>query len=142
MEINLKRLDDAYHMEATNDTGNTIQTDGSPKIGGHNKAMRPMQMLLAALGSCSSIDVIYILGKQRQVLDDIQINIKAERAEDETPSLFTKIHVHYDLYGDLKEEKAEQAVRLSMEKYCSVSKMIEKTAEITWSYTIKAATNG
>ncbi len=136
MEINLRRLDDAYHMEASNETGETVLTDGSPAIGGKNQAMRPMQMLLAALGGCSSIDVVYILGKQRQPLDDIKINIKAERAENETPALFTKIHVHYDLYGKLKQEKAEQAVRLSMEKYCSVSKIVEKTAEITWSYEV------
>lgn len=138
MEINLRRLDDAFHMEATNDTGNTVETDGSPGIGGHNKAMRPMQMLLASLAGCSSIDVIYILKKQRQPLDDIKINIKGERSDGPAPNLFTNIHVHYDLYGALKEEKAEQAVRLSMEKYCSVSKMLEKGATITWSYKIHA----
>jgi len=137
MEIRLKRLDEDYHMQAVNENGNTVEADGSPKVGGHNQAMRPMQMLIAALGSCSSIDVISILRKQRQQLDDIQITIKAEREEGAIPSLFTTIHVHYELYGDIAEAKAEQACRLSMEKYCSVSKIVEKTAEISWSFEVK-----
>jgi putative redox protein len=123
-------------MESTNDTGNTVQSDGSPKIGGGNKAMRPMQMVLAALGSCSSIDVIHLLNKQRQPLDDIQIKVTAQRAEDQVPAVFTDIQVHYHVFGDLDESKVEKACRLSMEKYCSVSKMLEKSVNITWSYQI------
>ena len=60
MKITLKRLDDAYHMEAVNENGCKIETDGAPAIGGSNKGMRPMQVLLAAAGSCSSIDIISI----------------------------------------------------------------------------------
>ncbi len=136
MEIKLKRLDDAYQMIAMNENGNTVVMDGSPKVGGKNQGMRPMQTVIAALGGCSAIDVVSILSKQRQPLEDIQIEIKAERSEDAVPSLFTEVHVHYKLFGDLKTEKAEQAVRLSMEKYCSVAKTIEKSAKITWSYEI------
>lgn len=136
MEVTLKRIDDAFQMESTNDTGNTVQSDGSPKIGGGNKAMRPMQMVLAALGSCSSIDVIHLLNKQRQPLDDIQIKVTAQRAEDQVPAVFTDIQVHYHIFGDLDEAKVEKACRLSMEKYCSVSKMLEKSVNITWSYQI------
>lgn len=136
MEIKLKRLDDAYQMVALNENGNSIIMDGSPAIGGGNKGMRPMQTLLAALGGCSAIDVISILNKQRQILDDIHIEIKAAREPEAVPSLFTEIHVHYKLFGELKPEKAERAVQLSMEKYCSVAKTLEKTAKITWSYEI------
>jgi putative redox protein len=136
MEITVKRLDDAYQMVALNENGNTIIMDGSPAVGGNNKGMRPMQTLLAALGGCSAIDVISILNKQRQTLEDIHIELKAEREPEAVPSLFTEIHVHYKLFGKIKPEKAEQAVQLSMEKYCSVAKTIEKTAKITWSYEI------
>lgn len=136
MEITIKRIDDAFQMESTNDTENTVQSDGSPKIGGGNKAMRPMQMVLAALGSCSSIDVIHLLNKQRQALDDIHIKVSAQRAEDQVPAVFTAIQVHYHVFGDLEEAKVEKACRLSMEKYCSVSKMLEKSVNITWSYQI------
>lgn len=136
MKIELTRLDDAYHMLATNENGNTVETDGSPKVGGSNKAMRPMQMLLSSLGACSSIDVIHLLTKQRQKIDDIKISLEGNRAEGEVPSLFTDINVHYRLYGDLDEKKVERAVTISGEKLCSVAKIIEKTAKITWSWEI------
>jgi len=137
MHIHIKRIDDAFNMQSTNEDGNTVETDASPTVGGSNKAMRPMQMVLSALGSCSSIDVIHILNKQRQKLEDIQIEISGERQKDVVPALFEKIHLHFKLKGDLSEKKVKQAVDLSMEKYCSVAKMIEKTAKITYEYSIE-----
>ena len=136
MKINLERIDNAYHMVATNENGNTVETDGSLKIGGGEKAMRPMQMLIAALGGCSSIDVINLMEKMRQPLKDLKMQIQADREEDKVPALFTKIHIHYQLFGDIEAEKAEKACRLSVEKYCSVGKIIEKSAEITWGFEI------
>ncbi len=137
MKIQLKRIDNAYKMTATNEMGHTVETDGSAAIGGANSAMRPMQLMLVGIGSCSAIDVIQFLNKQRQPLDDIQITVTAERQPDVVPSLFTEIHVHYDLFGKLDEKKVERAVTLSMEKYCSVAKILEKTAKISWDYTLK-----
>ncbi len=136
MKIELKRLDDFYHLEATNEQGVKTYTDGSPDIGGSNKGMRPMQMVLTALGGCSTIDVISILKKQKQPLKDIQITVEAEREKDKVPALFTDIHVHFKLFGDLSEEKVKRAISLSAEKYCSVSRILEKTAKITTSYEI------
>ena len=136
MKINLRRIDDAFHMEATNENGNITYTDGSPAIGGSNKAMRPMQLLLVGIGSCSSIDVIHLLKKQRQALDDIQVEVTAVREEDKTPALFEKIHVSFKLYGDLDEKKVERAVSLSAEKYCSVAMILKESAEVTWDYKI------
>ena len=139
MKVELRRIDDAFHMEASNEDGLTVRTDGAEQIGGHNLGMRPMQMVLAALGSCSSIDVIHFLKKQRQDLKDIQMTVTAEREKDKTPSLFTHIHVHFQLYGALQEKKVERAVSLSMEKYCSVARLLEKTAELSWDWKIIAA---
>lgn len=136
MKITLKRLDEDYHLEAVNEDGCTIETDGSPAIGGHNKGMRPMQLLLAAAGSCSSIDIISILKKQKQPLQDLEIEVTAEREKDKVPSLFTDIHIHYKLSGDLMEDKVKRAVDLSMDKYCSVVKILEKTANVTSSFEI------
>ena len=121
-------------MEATNETGNTLLTDGNPEIGGNNAAFRPMQMLLAAIGGCSSIDIIHLLKKQRAELRDLQIRVEGTRQEGAVPNLFTAFHVRFDLYGNVEERKAERAVRLSMEKYCSVAKTLEQTAPITWEY--------
>jgi putative redox protein len=136
MKISLKRIDDAFHMEAKNEDGCTIETDGSPEIGGKNNGMRPMQLLLAAAGSCSSIDIISILKKQKQNLEDIQIEVTAEREKDKAPSLFTDIHIHFMLKGDLAEEKVRRAVDLSIDKYCSVVRILEKTATVSSSYEI------
>ncbi len=139
MKIDIHRLDDAFHLQAVNEDGNTLETDGAPEIGGGGKGMRPMQVVLAALGTCSSIDVILLLRKQKQDLKDIKVSIEAEREKDKTPSLFTDIHVHYQLIGAIDDKKAERAVSLSMEKMCSVAKILEKTAKITWSYEVRDA---
>lgn len=136
MKIKLKRLDAAYHMEAVNEDGSKIETDGSPAIGGSDKGMRPMQLLLAAAGSCSSIDIISILKKQKQELKDLEVEVTAEREKDKVPALFTDIHIHFRLSGELAEEKVNRAVNLSMEKYCSVVKILEKTAKVTSSFEI------
>lgn len=136
MKIDIHRLDDAFHLQAVNEEGNTVETDGAPDIGGHGKGMRPMQVVLAALGTCSSIDVILLLRKQKQDLKDIRVSIEAEREKDKTPALFTDIHVHYQLFGAIDDKKAERAVSLSMDKLCSVGKILEKTAKITWSYEV------
>jgi putative redox protein len=136
IKIELNRVNDAFLMEAKNELGNSVRMDGSPAVGGSDLAMRPMQMLLAALGGCSSIDIISILKKQRQDLKDLKITVTGEREKDVEPSLYTEVHAHFKLYGDLDADKAEKAVNLSMEKYCSVVKTLEKTAKITHTFEI------
>lgn len=138
MIVNLRRIDDDFHLRATNEDGLTVSFDGGAAIGGHDQAFKPMQTVLAAVGSCSSIDIILLLRKQRQELKDLRIKLEAERRE-EAPRLFTKIHVHYTLVGDIDDKKAERACRLSMEKMCSVSLMLKAGGvEITWSYEVTA----
>lgn len=137
MKIVLKRENQAYHLQARNEDGNIIDIDGAHAIGGQNKGFRPMQLLAAGAGSCSTIDIISILQKQRQPLDDIEVVVDAEREADAVPSLFTRIHLHFVLSGKLEEDKVKKAILLSLEKYCSVVKILEKTAIITHSFTIK-----
>jgi putative redox protein len=138
MRINLKRIDTDFNFEASNDDGNTISIDGAPAIGGHNKGMRPMQLLLAALGGCAAIDIILILKKQKQVIEffDIEVDGEREATTSEGVSLFRTIEVHFILKGNIEQSKAERAVQLSMEKYCSVTKTLEPTAKITHRVTI------
>lgn len=132
MKIELKRIEAPFHFEAVNDSGNTIQFDGSPEIGGKNKGVRPMQTLLMALGGCSAIDVVSILQKQKQPIDDFRISVDGHRQKGAEPSLFEQIHIIYHLSGEIDPAKAIRAVELSMDKYCSVAKTLEKTASITW----------
>jgi len=123
-------------MEARNEQGSAVHIDASPDIGGENLGMRPMQMLLAAMGGCSAIDIITILKKQRQELKDLKVTITGEREKDVVPSLYTDIHAHFRVYGNLDSDKVEKAVSLSVEKYCSVARTLEKTAKITYTFEI------
>ncbi len=139
IKIELSRVSDDFHIEAVNENGNAVHIDASPDIGGTNKGMRPMQLLLAAMGGCSSIDIINILKKQKQDLKDIKITVTGERQKDAVPSLYTEVHAHFKLYGNLDQDKAQKAVSLSVEKYCSVAKTLEATAKVTYSFEIITA---
>ncbi len=135
-KIQVERVDDDFHFVGTNERGNRVHMDIGTEEGGHGEGAGPMQLLVMAIGGCSGIDIISILKKGRQQVDGFNVDLTAERAEGEVPSLFTKVHAHYTLKGDLDHEKVKRAIELSIGKYCSVSKTIEATAEITFSYTV------
>lgn len=97
----------------------------------HNAAPGPMEMLLGALGACSSVDVVMILAKKRQKLVSLEVVISGERAA-EPPAVWTKIDMVYRLSGAVEEKAARDAIELSQSKYCSVAAMLRKTAEITY----------
>ena len=139
MKVSIERLNDAVHFEGVNANGNTIHMDGSPAIGGEDKGVRPMELLLFATASCSCIDIVMILEKMKQPLKDLKVDVEGERGKDQVPSVFNTIHLHYKFWGDLKEDKVKKALELSLEKYCSVSAMLEQTAKITYEYSINPA---
>jgi len=132
MKVTIERKNNAVYLEAQNEDGIIVKMDGSPEIGGENSGARPMQLILMGLGGCTSMDVLSILKKMRENVKSYNVIVEAERAKEE-PKVFTKINIHYILEGIAKRENAEKAIQLSMNKYCSVSKMLEKTAEITYS---------
>jgi len=91
----------------------------------------PMEMLLLGLGGCTSIDVTMILQRGREAIEDCDIDIEAERSE-EDPKVFKKIHMRYTVTGkNLNSQKVQRAVDLSADKYCSASAMLRCTADIT-----------
>ena len=132
-KIELSRVDENFCMEAVNELGNKIVMDGSPADGGHDGCMRPMQVLLAAMGGCSAVDVVTILRKQREDLKDLKITVTGEREKDKVPALYTEVHAHFKIFGNVDKDRAEKAVALSVGKYCSVAKTLEKSAKITYS---------
>lgn len=137
MQVQLHRQNDAVHLTALNEQGNEVHLDGSEKIGGEGLGFRPMQMLLVALGSCASMDILSILKKKKQELETFSVFVGGDRDEDKVPSLFKTIHVRFEFGGtDIEEKKVRRAIELSMGKYCSVTKTLEKTAIITSSYKI------
>ena len=123
MKVELKRLNDAVHFEASGMTDVKVNIDGSPEIGGEGLGARPMELVLMALGSCSSLDLLQILKKQRQDVQDVKVSLNGERA-DKIPAVFTKIHMNFDLVGNIDTAKAEKAAELAVKKYCSVHDML------------------
>jgi putative redox protein len=138
MEINLKRKNNKFNFEASNEGGQVVDIDANPTIGGEGKGFRPMEMMLVGLGGCSGIDMVNILTKQKEELKDIQINIQATRRNEE-PAIFDVININFDLFGPLNEQKVQRAINLTFEKYCSVSNILSRSAEINFSYTINKA---
>ena len=119
------------------DSHHWVTMDGPEEFGGSSAGARPKELLLIALGGCTASDVVNILKKKKADLNDIEINITAEVA-DEHPQVYTKIQLEYVLYGEnLKQADVERAIELSQTKYCSVTKMLEKAIEITHSYRIE-----
>ncbi|GGK63406.1 peroxiredoxin [Rufibacter glacialis] len=135
----MNRVTGDYGFEAKDANGHLLTTDTSPENGGLNAGVRPMQMLLMALGGCSGIDVVMILKKQRQELQGLRMEISGEREAGKEPSLWKKVHVVFELQGNLDVTKAERACELSMVKYCSVAETLRLAgAHITWEVRVTA----
>jgi putative redox protein len=140
MNIELVRVDDGFHFEARGSSSDvTVHLDAAEGIGGANAGVRPMELLLMGLAGCSAIDVVLILKKQRQDIQDFRISVEGERVEEEGTKRkpFRKIHLHFKLKGtNLNAEKVNKAIALSMEKYCSATAQMEALAEITFEATV------
>lgn len=130
---------DGMMFEASADSGHTVVMDGPPELGGRNRGSRPMEVVLMGTGACSAADVVSILKKSRQDVTDCVVELEAERAE-AVPKVFTRIHMHYVVSGrNLKPDAVKRAVSLSAEKYCSATRMLNTTADITHDFEILEA---
>jgi putative redox protein len=117
---------------ATMPSGQAVQFDARST---HEGGPGPMEMLLGALGACTSVDVLLILEKKRQKLKSLEVSVSGERAK-EPPEVWTKIEIVYRLSGALDEKAVRDAIELSQNKYCSVAAMLGKTAKISYRYEI------
>jgi putative redox protein len=130
------RWHDGMSFIAETGSGHMVTMDGAPEAGGRNLAPRPMELLLAGTGGCTSFDIVMILKKGRQEVTGCEVKLSAERAA-EDPKVFTRINMHFVVRGrGLKPEAVERAVKLSAEKYCSASIMLGKTAEMSHSWEV------
>lgn len=134
MQVNLVRVDDAFHFEAVGTSGVTQHIDAATDIGGHNAGARPMEMLLMGLAGCTAIDIILILQKQKQTIDDFRLSVDGLREKGAMPAPFKKIHLTYKLKGQIDPVKLQRAIDLSMDKYCSATAQLRPSADITYSY--------
>ena len=103
---------------------------------GRTPGPSPMEMVLIGTGGCSAFDVVHILEKGREAVEDCIVDMEADRAAPD-PKVFVRIHLHFTVKGrGLSASKVERAIRLSMEKYCSASAMLAKTAAITHDFEV------
>lgn len=133
-KVTLERIGEPFHFEAKNAAGNTVHIDAGAAIGGTGKGTRPMELLLMGLAGCSGIDVVTILRKQRQNIQAMRVDVEGERGESQEANPFQKIRVLFTLAGEVEENHLKRAIELSMDKYCSVAKTLDKTATISWEY--------
>lgn len=122
--ITARLAEKEYGLDVTDADGLTMRIDIPVSQGGNGSGFRPMQMLLSALCGCSAVDVISILKKQRQVLEDLTIEVDGQREEGKEPSLWKNIQLIFTITGEVDPLKAYKAVDLSMEKYCSVAETL------------------
>ena len=136
MDCKVRWIDGGMSFLAETGSGHAVPMDGAVEVGGRNLAPRPMEMLLAGAGGCTSFDVVSILKKGRHAITGCEVSLQAERAATD-PKVFTRIHFHFKVSGKrLKPEAVARAIELSSEKYCSASIMLGKTAAITHDFEI------
>jgi len=115
-----------FQFEGKGNAGIPVAMDGDGKTGNS-----PAELVLIALCGCTAYDVVSILQKKREPLTGLEVSAEAEKAAD-APRVYVSIKLLYRISGKVARKAAEDAVRLSEEKYCSVSAMLSKTARITY----------
>lgn len=134
-QVNWTGLDGMSFVAHTG-SGHSVVMDGAPDGGGNNLAPRPMEMVLLGTGGCTAYDVVLILRKSGQDIRQCDVTLTAERAESD-PKVFTQIHFHFRISGfDLKSNLVERAIKLSHDKYCSATAMLNSTAKITMDWEV------
>ncbi len=130
MKLDVK-WNSGLNFQSDSPSGHTIQFDSGPKDV-TTAGPTPMELVLQSAAVCSGMDVVSILEKRRKKILDFQIEVDAERSEDH-PKIFTKIDLTYLIKSDdITLEEVEKAVKLSMDKYCSVAGMLRNNVEINW----------
>lgn len=128
---------DGMRFVATDSRGHSIVLDASKQVVGEDSGFSPLQLLLAALGGCTGIDIVDLMRKQRQQVDGLEIIVSGERVE-EPPRVYKNIHVEYRINGkNIKEQAVQRAIKLSEEKYCSVGAMLKAKANVTSNYVMQ-----
>lgn len=130
------KLIDKLQFSAVADSNHAIIVDAGKEMS-FDQGIRPKELVLMGLISCTGMDVVSLLNKMRVPYDDIIISANAE-STNEHPKYFKKIHIEYKVFGDdIDRAKVEKAINLSQERYCGVSFMLAKVAEISHSLTIE-----
>ena len=138
MKARIKWVEDrTFLAESGSGHGHLLGT--STGIDGRRLSASAMEFLLMGTGGCAAWDVVDILEKGRESIENVEVEMEAERSDD-LPKVFTKVHLHFVVTGQkVSPSKVERAIALSAEKYCSASAMMAKTAEVTQDFEIREA---
>ena len=141
MKARIKWVEDRTFVGESG-TGHKIVLGTRATPDGPTPGPSPMELVLIGTGGCTAFDVVQILEKGREAVEDCIVEMEAERAETE-PKVFTRIHMHFVVKGrNLAPAKVERAIQLSADKYCSASAMLAKTAEITHDFEVVDTVGG
>lgn len=129
-EINLEWKEALYFHSKVNE--HDVYVDADASVGGTDKAPRPKPLMLVSLAGCTAMDVVSLLNKMRVPFSYFNVKVKAQLT-DEHPKVYSKVHIVYQIKGEnIDTSKVEKAVHLSQERYCGVSAMFRKFAELTF----------
>lgn len=130
------RLVSEMQFDGTASSGHSLIMDADDAAGGRNKGFRPMELLLVGFGGCTGMDVISILRKKRQNVSGLEMNVKGAKSDD-YPKIYREVHIEYVVKGKgVQQDAVERAIKLSLDKYCSVGATLAKTGTVTHSYRI------
>ncbi len=138
MEITINRANQDVLFEVKNASNATAFVDGAPAIGGVDGGIRPMEMVLAAVATCSAFEIVNILKKQRQSLEDLSMKVKGSREKKGAAKPFSHIDVAFYVKGDVDRKKAERAADLAINKYCSAKASLDPEIQVSYSINIEA----
>lgn len=129
MKLGVKLIEEPFVLEAQSEEGVRIKMDAAPGIGGKGLGMRPMELMASSLAGCMAIDVLLILRKQRQEVTHFEIQVDAQR-KDAVPAKFEAITLTFIVNQEVNLDKLNSAVKLTHEKYCSVSQSLNPDIEV------------
>lgn len=138
MKISIKKTEKNFAFVASNDEASFVLNAGS-KLEEGNVGFRPMETVLVAVGTCMAIDIMQVLLKQRQQVDDFEMTVEGERKTGGTSSPFTAFVMQLDITGQVAEDKLQRAIDLSKDKYCSVYHSMHAETTLTVNFSIKAS---
>lgn len=136
MQVHLSRENKQLLLSAVNASDAKVFIDGPEELGGINGGLRPMELILTSLASCSAFDILLILQKQKQKVEDFSIIVDGVREKKQFNSPFKSIEMTFSFLGELDIKKVERAVELSVEKYCSVKASLHPDINIKYSVKI------
>jgi len=138
MKISIKKTAKNFEFVASNDETNMMLNAG-PKLEEGNTGFRPMETVLVAVGTCMAIDIMQILLKQRQGVNDFEMTVEGDRKTGGTSSPFTAVNMHLLIAGKVEEHKLQKAIDLSKDKYCSVYHSLHPDINLNVTFSIQDA---